>query len=224
MYQINSPSSESCPKAKSEIFFLASLQNKFLNQQNTSPGTFVEIKPWYKKPLFLSPDTQSEHSINQIAWFTTVPSENYSIPDKLSQNVTLASAYIATEEQRLELSVVQKFKKINQVKKIYINYSQELTTVKIILDTDFYNYDLMEKILNEAEVPIRNIFLERLVDFEYIPIYPKTNHLVNTQADKLIFNKKTHEVPPTRQLINSAEFEDYLFPKKHSFAFQYVHS
>lgn len=219
---INNFASEGTSELSNNIYLLASLQRRFIDEENASPGTFIEVKSINaprEEPVFISLGTQSEQPVNQITWFTSSLPQSYLAFNQPLQDFALMSDYSVTLEEQLELEIARKLKNFEQVREIYIRHNEELTIVKVILDVEHYDYNLMDRIFNKAEFPIKDSFLEKLISFEYIPYYPESNNLINPKEDKLMFNKVVQENLSVKKGEDSTEFDDYLTPEK-SFDYQ----
>ena len=88
-----------------------------------------------------------------------------------TNNATKEKLQIQNHETRLplELKVAFKFKNIDSVIAIYSNVEKELQNFTVLLDKDFYDFDLMNKIYSEIEFPILNELGDnKVISFEYI--------------------------------------------------------
>ncbi len=207
-----------------DTYLLASLQRKFIDEENASPGASIEVKSINascEESALISLGTQSEQQMNQVIYFTASPPQSYLAFNQPLQDFTLMSDYPTTPEEQLELKIARRLKNFEQIREIYISHNEELTTVKVILDVEHYNYNLMDKIFNEAEFPVKDSFSEKLISFEYIPYYPESNNLINPQEDRLIFTRAIQENLSVKKREESTEFNDYLHPAK-SFDYQNV--
>lgn len=209
------------------IYLLTSLQSYFPSEKAAYPGTSLEIKSVnspQQRVTSLSLNTQSEQSINQMPWLTTPKPESYSVINKPSLDFAFVTEFTTTLEKQLELAITRKLKNFGEVREIYINHNDELTTVKVILNIEYYDYYLMDKIFNEAEFPIRDSFKGELINFEYIPYYPDSEHLIDPKQDELIFDRAIQEYLPIKREVDSLEFNDYLPLAKPSEQQQHVWS
>jgi hypothetical protein len=174
---------------------LIGLQDKSFKQDNSSEGVSLELHLLCENYLSSILETNnSENPIKQKPRVTTARLRNYVTSSLLQQNNALNIADIIVDNQSLETNIVNKFKKFKETLKIYICHNNDLTIVKILLAKQHYDYELMDKIFNEAEFPIKDTFQDKLIDFEYIPFSSAYHRLINSDLDKLIFDRKMDDV------------------------------
>lgn len=123
------------------------------------------------KPTFLFSEEQ----------YITIPSHRYAY--------ALASLSI---DRTLEQLIVSYAQKIKEIKKIYVSEMNMLTSVSIVIKMDYYDYDLMNKIFERFEFPVKDMFASKLIDFNYVP----EADLINTPLKRsiLIYNNELIDI------------------------------
>lgn len=109
----------------------------------------------------------------------------------LNQESAIDLAYMTQiDSNNLELESAIKFKKFNEVSDIYIQEDSNLTIVRVLINLDKYNYNLMTEIFNTAEFPLRDKFeRDRLIDFQYV--YNISGHITPIEYfGKRIFHRE----------------------------------
>lgn len=110
-------------------------------------------------------------------------------------NYTPLAFSLLTQNNSLETTIVGKLEKIDKVKKVYMDEDEQFTDIKIILEMNTYDYDLVDKILKEVEFPIKDEFKNKLIDFEYLPFIEKEDDdIYNGTNWKLIFSRNISEI------------------------------
>ncbi|MBI2613979.1 MAG: hypothetical protein HYW62_04380 [Candidatus Levybacteria bacterium] len=140
--------------------------------------------------LDFAAESQKENAINKtIDFIPCLVSEakNYAAPNYIPFGFSLL-----TQNNSLETVVVSKLEKIDKVKKIYLDEQSQFADIKIFLEMPTYDYDLINKILNEIEFPIKDTFKNKLIDFEYLP-FTEEDKSIDT-GWKLIFNRDVNEM------------------------------
>lgn len=199
-------------------YFLSALSNNFYHQETASPQIYfeqvgLEVKPFsscYESNPSLS-ITPHEQIINRL--ITPTLSKSYSTSNIIGPRFVLVSTPSKTEEEQIEREIARVFERIVQIFKIYIYHDAEITNVKVLINFDHYDYDLMDKIFNEAEFPIKDLFTDKLIHFEYIPIGSEQK-FINPELEKLIYNKSLIENITINEKIDHSEYDDYLFQTK----------
>jgi len=127
-------------------------------------------------------------------WLRSVTLESSLLTENIEE-ITLESLNAAEifnalrlQRQEIELSIVSKFKNIEQVTAIYTQkYRYELQII-VFLNMETYNNGLMHKLL-DLEYDLQKQFQEPLLAFSYIPkIYKNRRDIVHPNA-LLIFEK-----------------------------------
>ena len=117
------------------------------------------------KLLEIQENTQTEIDVT-LTPSLTLNTKSYT-PNLTSQSLFLS--YSVSSKESLEQTILSKFQRIEEVEKIYILFNGNLVLVKIVLDMPTYGYDLMQRIFTEAEFPIKDSYLDKIIDFEYLP-------------------------------------------------------
>jgi len=91
-------------------------------------------------------------------------------------------------DNAIELRVIILSKEIDEISKIYFEEINNFITMNFVLNTESYNHDLMKKIFNEIELPIRNnLKVDKLIEFNYCFLGQ-----IRKNISKLIFNRECH--------------------------------
>jgi hypothetical protein len=68
-----------------------------------------------------------------------------------------------------ELEAIIKFKKFEHITDIYIEEGEQFINIKVFINLEKYDYDLMNNIFNDAEFPLKDKFeRDKLFNFRYI--------------------------------------------------------
>ena len=210
---------EDSSELKNNIYLLTSLQKNYFGEQSSSPAVSLNVKEISIRDIhttyFCSP-TESAQSLNFKNWLVIPKPESYLTRDELEKELVFVSNSSFLEpNEYLGLELVKKLKKFSQARNVYIHYDKDLTVIKVILDVDHYDCDLMDELFKNVEFPIKDTFEERLFHFDYIPYYPGYEKLINSQRDKLIFNKEIDSKPFVEKKIDFLEFDEYIQPEKY---------
>ncbi len=144
--------------------------NKVFNVMDPSTG------------LFFSKTTQSPFVTTDIQTTTQIlPTHN--------QDFVVDLAYSAeTDSNNLELETIIKFKQFSEVTDIYFKESDQIITVRVLIDLAQYDYDLMNEIFNRAEFPLKDKFeKDRLIDFQYLYVSQQSEQIEH--FGKYIFHR-----------------------------------
>lgn len=69
----------------------------------------------------------------------------------------------------LELETRIKFKKFEDITDIYIEEGEQFINIRVFIDLERYDYNLMNDIFNDAEFPLKDKFeKDKLFNFQYI--------------------------------------------------------
>lgn len=101
-----------------------------------------------------------------IKSFSINEPKNWITNELQSKNVFFISA--TPSEETMKQMIKDKYGKFEKVRKVYVSEEKEITLVKVILEMETYDYNLMDEIFNEAEFPIKDQFRNKLIDFEYL--------------------------------------------------------
>ncbi len=197
MYQIKSSYPLRTFTNNENLFYFLIAKNYLSNINQYGSFNSFQTKAIYQKvdPTFLNPTYSLSH-IGHIPWIAS-SSEAEEYLDEIDlmpsqhESMMLTSLTISDEESY----VVNKLKRFEEIKEVYINHNKkDLTLIKIKIEMENYNYDLMRKIFEEAEFPVKDNFPKQLFDFKYIPITNDNNDLININLDKQIYNKQADEI------------------------------
>lgn len=209
---------EDSPELKNNIYLLTSLQNYF-REQSASPRVSLEIKEVSTPDIGI---TYSYGTARSIASFnlknrmvTVKPKSHLTLNDLEKELAFISYSTSQQPDEYLELELTKKLRKFQQVRNIYIHLGKNLTVIKVILDINHYDCDLMSEIFKRVEFPIKDAFQERLFHFDYIPYYSGYEKLINPQRDKLIFNKETVSKSLVGEKIDFLEFDEYIQPEEY---------
>ena len=170
------------------------------NKEITLGGLVTEPIEKYD-PFSILSKSESSQKIEHGSWFI-VESKKYVTP-----TITPLSLSLTVQSNSLEAVIVNKLENISKVQKIYIRDLDTLISVRVLLEMETYDYELMDKILNEAEFPIKDMFSTKLFDFEYIPYEQGSDdNLIETFNQKLIFDRGVNNLLSTFHV--SYTFED----------------
>ncbi len=130
-------------------------------------------------------NNQTIQPINYKPWFVT-NRRNYITP-----NYT-PIGYEISKDESLELNLISRLQKFDKVERIYLNNIENFIQVKVLIEMETYDYELINKLINDVEFTIKDSYKNKLIDFEYIPNLPDQEPDIYSSL-KLIFNKKVNE-------------------------------
>ena len=134
-------------------------------------------------------ENQANQYINYKSWFET-DERNYVTPNY----TPLAYALLTTaKDDSLEMNLIHKFQKFDRVLRIYLTEYNNFIQIKVLLDMEIYDYELMDKLINDAEFSIKDSFRNKLIDFEYVPVLSNQKIEVANISTQLIYDKDTNE-------------------------------
>lgn len=107
------------------------------------------------------------------------------------------------KNRSIKEQIVDIYKSFNKVKKIYVKEYENFTDVKVILDMEIYDYDLMNSIFNTAEFPLKENNSHMLFNVDYIPTIAGEGSLVDPFIYQLIYNKDLLNVEALNNTIYS---------------------
>lgn len=106
----------------------------------------------------------------QIPFTSTYTRTTSQIISPYNQAFAVDLAYSTqADADNLELETVFKLKQFDQVKSIYIDEIDNIITMRVLIEIDQYEYDLMNEIFNKAEFPLKDKYEKnKLIHFQYI--------------------------------------------------------
>lgn len=135
----------------------------------------------------LQNDTQIGKAVEFVPQFIT-EAKSYVIP-----TYTPLAYSLLTNDYSLETIAVSKLEKIVEVTKIYLDDQEQIADIKVFINMNTYDYDLIDKIQNEVEFPIKDLFKNKLIDIEYLPSIEDDSAFEDTRW-KLIFNRNINNL------------------------------
>lgn len=150
--------------------------------------------------------SKSEYFLDVRGHTEVIPRESldvlYNSPSILAEYKSTLKATLIEEDgearrERIELYLIQKLNIFEKVEAIYSHKHFDTLVFTVLLNTEEYDSDLMEKFF-EVEYEIRNEFGNPPLNFNYLPILcGNKKELVNPDY-KLIFDKNAISKPSFR--------------------------
>lgn len=150
---------------------------------------------------------------NQLKYYYIAPNDLNNQFDPLSEHLDLKPTisfspepYITTPSHRsayalasisvdrtLEQLIVSYAQHIKEIVKIYVSEMNMITSVSVVIKMNEYDYDLMSKIFEKFEFPVKDMFVNKLIDFDYISLADLVNKN-SLKSSILIYNKELNDI------------------------------
>lgn len=157
---------------------------------DNAPVTLLPAEPEGTHPL---EETLATIPLRQRPWVTigvTPTQTDKPITKDYAIDLANLNAVVPSERELLELAIVLKFKNLPKIISVYINQREDFISIKVLLNTKTYDYELMDNIFRKVEFPLQDMFEDLLIDFNYIPSpNGEGEELINKQKDKQIYQK-----------------------------------
>lgn len=135
---------------------------------SSSPTHYVGTSLFERKPAAIVEGT--EVFITK-AWKFPLEAQVVSTATQALYNENFALDLLYSFSQNadnFELETIIKFKKFESITDIYIEEGEQFINIRIFLDLERYDYNLMNDIFNDAEFPLRDKFeRNKLFNFQY---------------------------------------------------------
>lgn len=108
-----------------------------------------------------------------------------------------AHALVAISPNRsLEQLIVSRAQNINEIAKVYFFEKDMLVSIFVVLNMNQYDYDLMNRIFEDLEFPIKDLFKNKLISFNYLSVDDSLNKK-SYEFINLIYNKELNNIKST---------------------------
>lgn len=155
---------------------LLQLQQIFPVVHPSSPSVFASSPTHYiRTSLF---EKTSEEKAQETELFIT---GIWKFPEEREETLTVAQAFynqdfaldllysFSPSADNFELETTIKFKKFDKITDIYIEEGEQFINIRIFINLEQYDYNLMSDIFNDAEFPLKDKFeKDKFLNFQYI--------------------------------------------------------
>lgn len=175
MYPRQSSSLEETQIDPSTLYELLKLQQKFPVIHPSLPTVSASSPTYYiGTSLFEKREakTQGTEIFTTRAWRFPLEAQAISTATQALYNEDFALDLLYSFSQNadnFELETIIKFKKFENITDIYIEEGEQFINIRVLINLERYDYNLMNNIFNDAEFPLKDKFeKDKLFNLQYI--------------------------------------------------------
>lgn len=175
MYARPSSSLEETQIDPSTLYELLKLQQEFPVVHPSLPTVSASSPTHYiGTSLFEKPEAKTQGTELSItaAWKFPVATQKSLTGAQVLYNQELALDLLYSlnpSADNFELETIIKFKKFENITDIYIEEGEQFINIRVFINLESYDYNLMNNIFNDAEFPLKDKFeKDKLFNFQYI--------------------------------------------------------
>ena len=170
------------------LFFLIYAREKGYRDLDSSKLLYPQVPEAVKT---LTESAESNQKVQIRTWGGLLTHQNYTTPTPSLDSLSLL---ISSFGNSIEAEIVDKLDQIDEVIKVYYKEDNNFISVKILLTMPTYDFELIDKLLNRVEYPVKDQYKNKLINFEYIP-YTKGDQEQSENKNMLqIFNRELQEI------------------------------